>query len=100
MAVALPTNPPSFSNENPFVLVRGQPDASLTYSINGRAGHIAGDRYHRFERIFHDRTRDRDSIADSAAADVVQLSSLPEDVLADLWEDVRLTFLILPAIPS
>ena len=89
MAITLVTNPPSFSNENPFLLVRVQPDASLTYSIEERAGHIAGNRYQIFERIFYDRTRERDFIADSAAADVIQLSNIPEDVLAELWEDVR-----------
>jgi hypothetical protein len=92
MAIALATNPPSFSGSNPFQLMRAQPDAFLSYTIKERAGHIAGIRYQIFERIFHDRTREWDFIADSAAAEVVQLSHLPDDILAGLWEEVRLQF--------
>lgn len=88
MAIMLASNPPSFSSDNPFILVPGQPDASLTYSIQGRTGYIDGRRYQIFDQIFEDHAREWDSIADGAAAEVIQLSKLPETVLAEIWEAV------------
>jgi hypothetical protein len=88
MAILLASNTPSFSSDNPFLLVRTQPDASLTYSIDGRTGYIDGGQYQIFDRIFEDHAREWDSIADGVAAELIQLSNLPEDTLGDLWETV------------
>ncbi len=88
MAVAFATDPPSFSSDNLLTFLQGQPDACLTYSIEGRAGHIDGIRYHIFDRIFKDHTREWDCIEEDAAAEFVRLSKLPEDALEELWEAV------------
>jgi hypothetical protein len=90
MAIVLATNPPSFSSDNPFILVRGKPDESITYSIEGRAGYIDGRQQEIFDRIFEEHAREWDSIADGAAAELIQLSNLPEDVLAEIWDVVSL----------
>jgi ankyrin repeat protein len=88
MSIVLDSNPPSFSSDNPFILVRGQPDASTAYSIEGRAGYIDGRQYQIFDQIFEEHAREWDAIADGVAAELIQLSNLPEDVLAEIWEAV------------
>lgn len=88
MSVALASNPPSFSSDNPFILVRSQPDASITYSIEGRAGYIDDIQYQVFDQIFEEHAREWDSIADGAAAELIQFSNLPENALAEIWEAV------------
>lgn len=88
MAVILTSTPPSFSGDNPFILVQNQPDASITYSIEERAGYIDGRQYQIFDHIFEEYAREWDSIADGAAAELIRLSNLPEEVLAGIWEAV------------
>jgi hypothetical protein len=88
MAVVLSSDPPLFSSDNPFMLVRSQPDAPITYSIEGRDGYIDGRQYQIFDQIFEEHAREWDSIADGAAAELIQSSNLAENVLADIWEAV------------
>ena len=88
MAIVLASNPPSFSSDNPSILVRAQPDATITYSIAGRTGYIDERQYQIFDQIFEEHAREWDSIADGAAAEVIQLSNLPENILAEIWESV------------
>lgn len=90
MAIVLAMNTPSFSSDDPFILVRGQPDVSITYWIDGRVGYIDGRQQHIFDQIFEEHAREWDSIADGAAAELIQLSNLPENVLAEIWEVVSL----------
>lgn len=92
MAIVLASNIPSFSSDHPFVLVGGQPDASSTYSysIQGLSRYIDSRQYQIYDQIFEEHAREWESIADGAAAEVMQLSNLPEDVLADIWESVSL----------
>ena len=88
MALVLATKLPSFSSDNPFVLVPGEPGSSTRYSIDGRSGYIDGDQVQIFDHIFEEHAREWDAIADGAAAELIQLSNLPEDVLAEIWEAV------------
>jgi hypothetical protein len=92
MAIVLASTAPSFSSDDPFTLVQGQPDASTTYSIDGRCVYIDGRQYQVFDQIFEEHAREWDSIADGAAAELIQLSNLPEDVLAEIWEAVSKIF--------
>jgi hypothetical protein len=81
-------DPTSLSGNNPLILVQGQPDTSMKYSIEGRVGCLESGQYQIFDTIFEEHAREWDSIADGVAAELVRLTILPEDVLAEIWDAV------------